>query len=111
MATTTPKRLAGPAAVSVLATPTTLITVPASHRYVIKQIIVTNQGATPRTFVMSIGDPATAALRIMSDVALGANEVLIFDTAITLEVAETLRAYADSASLVNVTVNGWDYSA
>ena len=109
MATATPKRLAGPAALSVLATPTTLLTVPASHRYVAKQIIVTNTSAVARTITLAIGAPATVALRLLSDVPLAANEVLVIDTALVLEAADTVQAYADTAAVVNVTITGWDY--
>lgn len=109
MATTTPNRLAGPAALSVLATPTTLLTVTAAHRYVVKQIIITNTSAAARTVVLSIGTPATVANRILSDVTLAANEVLVIDSALVLEAAETVQAYADTTALVNVTITGWDY--
>lgn len=109
MATTTPKRLAGPAALSVLATPTTLLTVTAAHRYVVKQIIITNTTAANRTVVLSIGTPATAANRLLSDVVLGPNEVTTIDTALVLEAAETVQAYADAAASVNITLTGWDY--
>ena len=57
---------------------------------------------------LAIGTSATAANRLMSALPIGANDVMIWDTALVLLTTETLTGLSDTASKVNVTVVGWD---
>jgi len=75
---------------------------------VLKQIIITNTDTVDRTFTLAIGTAATAANRIISQLPIGANDIMVFDTALVLTAGETLQGLADAASVVNVTVIGWE---
>ena len=89
-------------------TTTTLVTVASGHTYVAKQIIITNTDTVDRTVTLAIGSAATASNRIMSALPIGANDIMVFDTALVLLTGETLQGLSDTASKVNVTVVGWD---
>lgn len=89
-------------------TTTTLFTVPSSHVYLVKQIIVTNTDTVDRVFSLAIGTAATASNRVFSSLPIGANDTLVFDTALVLVATDTLQGLADTASMVNVTAVGWD---
>lgn len=102
----TESRLGGPTQLGT--TTTTIATVSASRVEVIKQIIVTNTDTVDRTFSLAIGTAATAANRIISQLPIGANDIIVFDTALVLTATETLQGLADVASVVNVTVIGWE---
>jgi hypothetical protein len=39
---------------------------------------------------------------------IGANDVIVWDTALVLAAGETLQGLSDTASKVNVTVVGWE---
>jgi len=102
----TESRLGGPTQLGT--TTTTIATVASSRVEVIKQIIVTNTDTVDRTFSLAIGTAATAANRIISQLPIGANDIIVFDTALVLTAAETLQGLADVANVVNVTVIGWE---
>ena len=102
----TEARLGGPTQLGT--TTTTIATVAASRVEVLKQIIVTNTDTVDRTFSLAIGTAATAANRIISQLPIGANDIIVFDTALVLTAGETLQGLADAASVVNVTVIGWE---
>lgn len=89
-------------------TTTTLFTVSASRQAVVKQIIVTNTDTVDRTFSLAIGTAATASNRLFSSLPIGANDTLVFDTAVVMDAAETLQGLSDTASKVNVTAIGWE---
>ena len=98
-------RLGGPTQLGT--STTTLFTVASSTTAVIKQIIIANTDTVDRTVTLSIGSAATAANRIMSALPIGANDIMVWDTALVLDASETLQGLSDSASKVNVTVVGW----
>jgi hypothetical protein len=75
---------------------------------VVKQIIIANTDTVDRTVTLAIGTAATASNRIMSALPIGANDVMVWDTALVLLTTETLQGLSDTASKVNVTVVGWD---
>ena len=102
----TEARLGGPTQLGT--TTTTIATVAASRVEVLKQIIVTNTDTVDRTFSLAIGTAATAANRIISQLPIGANDIIVFDTALVLTAGETLQGLADAANVVNVTVIGWE---
>ena len=85
-----------------------VVTVPASHTYVIKQIVVCNTDTIDRAFSLAIGSAATAANRMFSTMPIGANDTLVFDTAIVLAATETLQGLADTNGKITVTAFGWD---
>lgn len=102
----TEQRLGGPTQLGT--STTTIATVASSRVEVIKQIIITNTDTVDRTFTLAIGSAATAANRIISALPIGANDIMVFDTALVLTAAETLQGLADAANVVNVTVVGWE---
>jgi len=102
----TEQRLGGPTQLGT--TTTTICTVSASRVEVLKQIIICNTDTVDRTFSLAIGTAATAANRIISQLPIGANDIMVFDTALVLAASETLQGLADAASVVNVTVIGWE---
>jgi hypothetical protein len=102
----TEKRLGGPTQLGT--TTTTLTTVPSGRTYVIKQIVIANTDTVDRLVTLSIGSAATAANHLMSALPVGGNDIVIWDTALVLEAAETLQGLSDTTAKVNVTLVGWD---
>ena len=99
-------RLGGP--VQLGTSTTTICTAGTGITEVIKQIIITNTDTVDRTVTLAIGSAATAANRILSALPIGANDVIILDTALVLLTTETLQGLSDTAAKVNVTVVGWE---
>ena len=99
-------RLGGPTQLGT--STTTLCTVTSGHTYVVKQIIISNTDTVDRNVTLAIGSAATAANQIMSALPLGANDLMVWDTALVLNTTETLQGLSDTASKVTVTVVGWD---
>jgi hypothetical protein len=99
-------RLGGPTQLGT--TTTTICTAGSGITEVIKQIIICNTDTVDRTVTLAIGSAATAANRILSALPIGANDVIILDTALVLLTTETLQGLSDTASKVNVTVVGWE---
>jgi hypothetical protein len=102
----TESRLGGP--IQLGTTTTTICTAASGYTEVIKQIIICNTDTADRTVTLAIGSAATAANRIMSAVPIGANDIMVFDTALVLAATETLQGLADAANVVNVTAIGWE---
>ena len=99
-------RLGGP--IQLGTTTTTIVTAAAGYNEIIKQIIITNTDTIDRTVTLAIGSAATAANRLLSNLPIGANDVIVWDTAIVLAAGETLQGLSDTASKVTVTVVGWE---
>ena len=99
-------RLGGPIQLST--TTTTIATAATGYAEIIKQIIITNTDTIDRTVTLAIGSAATAANRLLSNLPIGANDVIIWDTAIVLAAGETLQGLSDTAAKVTVTVVGWE---
>jgi hypothetical protein len=99
-------RLGGPTQLGT--STTTLCTVTAGHTYVVKQIIISNTDTVDRNVTLAIGSAATGANQIMSALPIGANDLMVWDTALVLNTTETLQGLSDTASKVTVTVVGWD---
>jgi hypothetical protein len=87
---------------------TTLVTVPAGQTYICKQILICNTDTVDRTVTLAIGSAATASNRIISALPIGANDIIVLDTALLLLATETLQGLSDVASKVNVTIVGID---
>ena len=102
----TESRLGGPTQLGT--STTTICTAGTGITEVIKQIIICNTDTVDRTVTLAVGSAATAANRIVSALPIGANDVIILDTALVLLTTETLQGLSDTASKVNVTVVGWE---
>ena len=102
----TEARLGGP--IQLGTSTTTIATAATGYAEIIKQIIITNTDTIDRTVTLAIGSAATAANRLLSALPIGANDVIIWDTAIVLAAGETLQGLSDTASKVTVTVVGWE---
>ena len=99
-------RLGGPVQ---LGTTTTVIATAASgYADIIKQIVICNTDTVDRTVTLAIGTAATAANRLMSALPIGANDIMVWDTAIVLAAGETLQGLSDTAAKVTVTAVGWE---
>ena len=99
-------RLGGP--IQLGTTTTTICTAATGYAEVIKQIIICNTDTVDRTVTLAVGSAATASNRIMSALPIGANDVIVWDTALVLAAGESLQGLSDTASKVNVTVVGWE---
>ena len=99
-------RLGGP--IQLGTSTTTICTAGSGITEVIKQIIICNTDTVDRTVTLAVGSAATAANRILSALPIGANDVIILDTALVLLTTETLQGLSDTASKVTVTVVGWE---
>jgi hypothetical protein len=99
-------RLGGPTQLGT--STTTIVTAASGHTNVIKQIIIANTDTVDRTVTLAVGSAATAANRVMSALPIGANDLIVWDTALVLAAGETLQGLSDTASKVTVTCVGWD---
>ena len=99
-------RLGGP--VQLGTSTTTIVTAATGYADIIKQIIICNTDTIDRTVTLAIGSAATAANRLMSSLPIGANDLMVFDTAIVLAAGETLQGLSDTADKVTVTAVGWE---
>ena len=99
-------RLGGP--IQLGTSTTTICTAATGYAEVIKQIIICNTDTVDRTVTLAVGSAATASNRIMSALPIGANDVIVWDTALVLAAGESLQGLSDTASKVNVTVVGWE---
>jgi hypothetical protein len=99
-------RLGGP--VQLGTTTTVIATAATGYADIIKQIIICNTDTIDRTVTLAIGSAATAANRLMSSLPIGANDLMVFDTAIVLAAGETLQGLSDTADKVTVTAVGWE---
>lgn len=99
-------RLGGP--VQLGTSTTTIVTAATGYADIIKQIVIANTDTVDRTVTLAIGSAATAANRIMSALPIGANDLMVWDTALVLNAGETLQGLSDTAAKVTVTVVGWE---
>lgn len=99
----TPLRLAGPAQLSAAAA--TKYTVPASTKTVVRHIHVQNPSGSAVTFTMSIGADA-AGTRIYDAFSIAAGAVLDVFCYYVIEAAEIIQAFAGSASVLVLTIDG-----
>lgn len=102
----TEARLGGPTQLGT--TTTTICTAATGYAEIIKQIVICNTDTVSRTVTLAIGSAATAANHIMSALPIGANDLMVWDTAIVLNAGETLQGLSDTGSKVTVTAVGWE---
>lgn len=101
----TEKRLVGPSAMGT--SNATIGTVPASRQWTTKQFIITNTNGVEALVYLAIGSAATAANRVLSALPIASNDVVVWDTALVLNAAETIQGYSDRTG-VNITMVGWE---
>jgi hypothetical protein len=99
-------RLGGP--VQLGTTTTVIVTAATGYADIIKQVVICNTDTADRTVTLAIGSAATAANRLMSALPIGANDIMVWDTAIVLASGETLQGLSDTADKVTVTAVGWE---
>jgi hypothetical protein len=105
----TPKRLYGPAQVAT--GPTTVYTVPASTKTVLRHLHVNNPSASPVTLTISIGADA-AGTRFLDAYSIPAKAAGVTDSArdiyvyIPMEAAEILTLSAGTNNVLVIIVNG-----
>ena len=87
---------------------TTLFTVPASHQYTIKQIVICNTDGVDRLITLACGTAATAANCFTYNLPVAGYDTVVLDTGLVLEDGETVQGLSDTASKVTVTITGWD---
>ncbi len=108
MPTFTAARLSGPVQLST--TDTQVITsVPAGETRVVKQLLFTNvtgSAVTVDANLVPSGGSVTAANKIISSLAVGANSNIIFSVDLPMAVGETLTAKASSVTAVNLVISG-----
>jgi len=104
-----PKRLAGPALVAT--GPTTIYTVPALTKTILRYIQLSNPSASPVTFTLSIGADA-AGTRLWSAYSIPAAAAGVTDNVrqiflyVIMDAAEILTVSAGTNNILNITVNG-----
>lgn len=101
-----------------LMTPTVQLTASVVTEYtapaggaIIKEIILTNATAaavTARVHLIVSAGSASAANRIISDVSVPANGVLIYSLSTVMAAASFIQALAGSATSVNLTISGME---
>jgi hypothetical protein len=99
-------RLGGPTQLGTATT--TICTAATGFAEILKQIVICNTDTVDRTVTLAVGSAATAANLLMSALPIGANDTIVFDTAIVLAAGETLQGLSDTADKVTVTVVGWE---
>ena len=102
MATNTPVNIYRGAAS--LTTTTVLNTVPASTKWVVTNIIVTNTAASAGTFTLAMG-PSGSQVAFATTVAIAANSIATFDIKQVLATAEVITGGA-SATTINFHIAG-----
>ena len=102
----TQKRLFGPVVAVTTSTDTTAgrYLVPSLTTTIVKQIIICNTAASAATVSVGVGG-VTAAVSILSSMAVGANETMTVNLSLVLAAAEKLFMTA-SATTVTFTVVG-----
>lgn len=103
----TEKRLVGPVALTA-ANATVGSAVGASRVWITKQVIICNTDGADRLVYLAIGTAATVANRIFSALPVAAGDTIVLDCALVMTATEQFYGYSDTASVVTVTVNGWE---
>ena len=105
----TPKRLVGPALIAT--GPTTVYTVPAVTKTILREIHISNPSGSPVTFTLSIGADA-AATRLWSAYSIPAAAAGVTDSVrdifvyIPMEAAEILTLSAGTNNILDITITG-----
>lgn len=87
---------------------TTLFTVPSGHQYTVKQVIICNTDSIDRTVTVAKGNSALAQNCFIYKLPIAAYDTVVLDASFVFDDSQTMGALADTASVVNVFVAGWD---
>jgi hypothetical protein len=101
------KRMFGPEVLSATAGSPTITTVSTGYQWTTKQFVFTNTSGSEALVYVSIGAIGTAGNRVLSALPIAGNDVVVWDTALVVNSAETVQAYADRTG-VNMTMVGWE---
>lgn len=105
----TPKRLVGPALIAT--GPTTVYTVPASTKTIIRHIHIQNPSASPVTYSLSIGADA-AGTRLFQTFSIPAAAAGVTDSVRdhfwyqVMDAAEILTVSAGTNNILTITISG-----
>ena len=99
------KRLVNPTVLTTSAS-SALYTVPTGYTAIIKQLVVTNTTASPRTFTIYIGATAVAGNALFSGTAIAASDALVINLSQVLASTEKIFALSDAGSALNLTISG-----
>jgi len=105
----TPKRLVGPALIAT--GPTTVYTVPALTKTIIRQIHISNPSASPVTFTLSVTADA-AGTRLWSSYSIPAAAAGVTDSVreifmyLVMEAAEILTLSAGTNNILDIVITG-----
>jgi hypothetical protein len=99
------KRFVNPTTLTTSAS-SALYTVPAQYTGIIKQLVVTNTTASPRTFSFFIGSVASASTALFSATSVAANDAIVINLSQVLNAGDNIFASADAGSALNLTVSG-----
>jgi hypothetical protein len=105
----TAKRLVGPALIAT--GPTTVYTVPALTKTIIRQIHISNPSGSPVTFTLSVGADA-AATRLWSTYSIPAAAAGVTDSVrdifmyLVMDAAEILTLSAGTNNILDITITG-----
>jgi len=105
MALSTVKQLVAPTALS--ATPTTtLYTVPASTKAIVKEVLLCNTDTVSRTVTLYFGSGTGAANTVLSALTVNPGETKFITLSSVLIAADKISGGASSASVVSIVVSG-----
>lgn len=96
-------RFYGPALIAT--GPTTVYTVAALQKIIIRHIHLSNPSGSAVTFNLSIG-AAAAGTRLFETFSIGAGQVYDHFCMYTMDVAEILTLAAGTNNVLNITING-----
>lgn len=97
------ERLYGPAALT--NTAATVYTVGAGVASILRFVILTNTTSSDHTATVSVGADA-AGTRIVDTIPVPAHSVVTIDFFLPLDAGETIQAFADANTSVNLTLSG-----
>lgn len=87
-------------------TTTTLYTVPALTKFLVKEVVLCNTDTVARTVTAQWGGGTAAANRWLSALTLQPGETRVFGFNKVLDAAETITGGASSASVVSCAISG-----
>jgi hypothetical protein len=105
MTTNTITQLVAPTALSDTLT-TTLYTVPASTKAIVKEVLLCNTDTVARTVTLYLGTGSATANTILSAQSLAAGETTILTLSTVLNPGEYIKGGASATSVVAITVSG-----
>ena len=105
MAVATVTQLIAPTTLSATLT-TTLYTVPASTKTIVKEIEVTNTESSALTYSLFVGTSATAANAIADARSIAPGETQIYTYSKVLIAADQIRGGASAASVIAINASG-----